>query len=214
MSQEVPANALHGIAVASSILRQAGGATEPVPGYHGRPLFGRTTMTATVASPAKARLTLQVEMAAEMMSPNPISISADAPVSEAITMLTERGFSAAPVIDEAGRPVGVVSQADILVHEREQPKRLRQTPEYYTRSELAAAAGESLADGFQVEQVDPTPVRDIMTPVVFSVAPDTPARSVVEQIVALRVHRLFVVEPDGALVGVISTTDLLRHLKP
>jgi CBS domain-containing protein len=171
-------------------------------------------MTGTVASRAKARLTLQAETASELMSPNPISISANAPVSEAITLLTERGFSAAPVIDEAGRPVGVVSQADILVHEREQPKRLRQTPEYYTRSELEAAAGEKLPDGFQVEQVDPTPVLDIMTPVVFSVAPHTLARSVVEQMVALRVHRLFVVEPEGALIGVISTLDLLRHLKP
>jgi CBS domain-containing protein len=171
-------------------------------------------MSATVAKPVRTRLTLQAETAAELMSPNPISIGADAPVTEAIAMLTERGFSAAPVIDEAGRPVGVVSQGDILVHEREQPKRLRQTPEYYTRSELVAAAGESLADGFQVEQVDPTPVRDIMTPVVFSVSPDTPARSVVEQILALHVHRLFVVDPDGALIGVISTMDLLRHLKP
>ena len=32
----------------------------------------------------------------------------------------DRGFSAAPVIDAAGRPVGVLSRTDLLVHEREQ----------------------------------------------------------------------------------------------
>ena len=146
-------------------------------------------MTATHAGP---RLSLQAEKASELMTPNPISISANAPVSEAITMLTERGFSAAPVIDEAGRPVGVVSQADLLVHQRE---RLRLEPA-------------------ETEGGDSTPVGDIMTPGVFSVAPDTSAVSVIEQLVELNVHRLFVVDRDGALVGVVTTLDLLRHLKP
>jgi CBS domain-containing protein len=37
---------------------------------------------------------------------------------------------------------------------------------------------------------------------------------VAEQMVALNVHRLFVVSRDGILVGVISALDLLRHLRP
>ena len=43
---------------------------------------------------------------------------------------------------------------------------------------------------------------------------ETPAAKVVEQMVALKVHRLYVVEPDGTLVGVISAQDVLRHLRP
>jgi CBS domain-containing protein len=53
-----------------------------------------------------------------------------------------------------------------------------------------------------------------MTPVVFSVSPKTPAHKVVEQIVDLKVHRLFVVDDDGILVGVISALDILRRLEP
>ncbi len=50
-----------------------------------------------------------------------------------------------------------------------------------------------------------------MTPAVFSVTPATPLVSVAEEMVQLNVHRLFVVDRDGVLVGVISALDLLRH---
>jgi len=42
----------------------------------------------------------------------------------------------------------------------------------------------------------------------------TPAGKVVAQMLALKVHRLYVVERDGTLVGVISALDVLRHLQP
>ena len=51
-----------------------------------------------------------------------------------------------------------------------------------------------------------------MTPAVFAVAPDTPIHRVVSDMVGLHVHRLFVVDEVGVLVGVISTMDVLRHL--
>ena len=37
---------------------------------------------------------------------------------------------------------------------------------------------------------------------------------VVEDMLALRVHRLFVVDDGGALVGVVTATDVLRRLEP
>ena len=140
-----------------------------------------------------ARLTLAADRAGDLMAPNPVSIEAGAPVTEAIALLTDRGLSAAPVIDEAGHPRGVISRDDILVHERER---------LATRAPGAAPAGAP----------DLTRVADIMTPTVFSVPPDTPARAVVEQLLGLHVQQLFVVDGAGALIGSISTFDVLRHL--
>ena len=153
-------------------------------------------------APVGSRLVLEAKTAADLMTPNPVSLRSAATVQEAVAMLTDRGFSAAPVIDEAGRPVGVVSRADILVHDRE--------------SHRAPSFPESrdIPEGFGVENCDPTVVGDIMTPGVFAVTLDTPAASVVEQMLALHVHQLFVVDADGLLVGVISTLDVLRHLHP
>jgi CBS domain-containing protein len=144
------------------------------------------------------------------MTPNPLSIRADAFVSEAVAFLADKAFHAAPVIDGAGRPVGVISQSDILVHDRENPLR-HDIPDYFQRADLGKSRDE-MPEGFQVEEVERTAVRDIMTPVVFHVSPTTSAAKVVAEMVALRVHRMFVVDAAGTLVGVISALDLLRRL--
>jgi CBS domain-containing protein len=156
---------------------------------------------------APPMMVLEAATAEELMTVNPISIHAGASVQEALAMLTDRGFSAAPVIDEAGRPVGVLSRTDLLVHERERGGRLPLLDQ--TEWDMPHRPRE----GFSVEVVDPTRVRDIMTPVVFTVMLDTSARQVVEQMLALKVHHLFVVDEEHALVGVVSPLDVLRHLR-
>jgi CBS domain-containing protein len=160
------------------------------------------------------RLTLQVETAADLMTANPVSVREDATLREALGLFIDKGFSAAPVIDEAGRPIGVLSRSDLLVHDRESASYLRQEPEFYHKEELKTANGETLGRGYLVEKVDRTKVGDLMTPAVFSVGPETPAAKVVHELLSLKVHRLFVVDDNGVLVGVISTFDVLRHLRP
>lgn len=148
---------------------------------------------ATLSDPTLP-LVLRAETAAELMTANPVSLNADATVREALELLTARGFGAAPVIDEAGRPVGVLSRSDLLIHDRE-------LVEYVRPGEAKTPA-------------DPARVRDLMTPVIFTVRPHTPVAEVVAQMVQLKVHQLFVVDEGGALVGVISGLDVLRHLAP
>jgi CBS-domain-containing membrane protein len=168
-------------------------------------------MSAAVAD--TRRLSLAAETAAELMSLNPVSIREDATLREAVALLHDRHFGAAPVIDEAGRAVGVISRADVLTHDRETVAYARPTPEYDPR-DLTLSTGEHLPDEFQVELVDGTTVREIMTPAVFGVRPTTPAAEVVEQMLTLDVHRLFVVDDSGVLVGVVTSMDVLRHLRP
>jgi CBS domain-containing protein len=147
-------------------------------------------MARSQASAVASRLFLDACTAADLMSPNPMSLNAGALVADAIAVMTQRGFSAAPVIDEAGRPAGVLSRSDILVHEREVLK-------------SPAPATE-----------DATCVRDIMTPAIFSVPLNLPADKVVEQMLTLDVHQLYVVDESQSLVGVITAHDVLRHLRP
>lgn len=156
------------------------------------------TMTSRQTTPG---LFLAADTAADLMTPNLVSIRADATVQEVVTLFTEKGISATPVIDEAGRPVGVVSRTDIVIHDREKVEYL--VP---VAPEDARANSRS---GYQIVNVDQTRVREIMTPVVLSVKPETPAARVVEEMLAMKVHRLFVVAGSG----VISAMDVLRHLR-
>ena len=140
-----------------------------------------------VKSPLAERpLVLRARTAEELMSSNPLSIRFDTTVGEAANFLVDRRISAAPVIDEAGRPIGVLSHTDLMMHQRE----LCGTP---------PAADPSRAD-------------ELMTPAVFSVGPHTPAARVIEEMLRLKVHRLFVVDRAGVLIGTISALDVLRHL--
>src|SRR5262245_45799710 len=80
------------------------------------------------------RLVLRGDTAAELMTPNPVSLAAAASVKEAAAFLTDHHFSAAPVIDNAGRPIGVLSRSDIVIHDREKAEFVPPAPEYYQRS--------------------------------------------------------------------------------
>jgi CBS domain-containing protein len=140
----------------------------------------------------------------EVMTPNPVSISAAATLEEAVTFLVDSGFSAAPVIDEAGRPVGVISRTDVVVYDRERLILPKAAPYYFeSADEIAAVIHEEQAA---------TRVADLMTPAIFSVNPDTPLDEAAERMTELHVHRLFVVDGSRVLVGVVSALDLLRLL--
>jgi CBS-domain-containing membrane protein len=145
-------------------------------------------MSSTITNPVAPQLTLDAVTAADLMTGNPVSLQATATVQEATALLTDRGINAAPVIDDTGRPVGVVSKADILIHDRE------------------------LYRGSPTVEPDATRVEDIMTPAVFSVTANTPATKVIEEMVRMNVHQLFVVDEHGTLVGSVSGLDVLRHL--
>ena len=131
-------------------------------------------------------LTLQAATAADLMNAGPVSIADSDTVPEAVEFLTSRGFGAAVVIDDAGHPIGVVTKTDVLMHTRRRKPGL---------------------------EPDETPVTEVMTPAVFSVRPDTSARSVIEQLLEVGVHHLFVKDAGGVIVGVISPVDVLKKLK-
>ena len=117
------------------------------------------------------------------MTRDPISFLRTTLVEEAARILTTRGFGAAVVIDEAGRPIGVVTKTDLVIHSR-------------------CTAADSC----------PITVDNVMTTAVFSVRPETSAQAVIGQFLALNVHHLFVVDPSGVVVGVISPIDVLKEM--
>jgi CBS domain-containing protein len=157
----------------------------------------------------KPRLTLHADTAADLMTENPISLVEHTTVRDALAMMIDRDVSAAPVINSAGRPVGVVTVTDILIHEREATVPAGIRAELQASESLAAKLG----DGYQIELSDPTPVSDIMTPGLFTVTPQHSAAEVVADMLRYQVHHLFV-EEGGVIVGVISSGDVLRRLAP
>ena len=166
-------------------------------------------MNATVQN-APRPLVLNLQSAAELMTPCPVTARASATLREAIGIMVDRGVSALPVVDDDGKPLGVLSQSDIVIHDRN--KHAHTVPEYYTTTDLLTG-GRRLLAKFSIDSQDTTPVRDVMTPTVFAVRPEDPVTRVVGDMVAFKIHRLFVIDKVGALIGVISAFDVLRKLR-
>lgn len=166
-------------------------------------------MKAAVVNRIEGPMVLRARTAADLMVPNPISLRAEAGAAEASALFTEKGITAAPVIDDAGRPIGVVSRSDLLIHHCEQAKHRAGEPDYFFAPRFQAETGATEAIAAST-----CTVADLMTPAVFAVSPDSPVTRVINDMVGLHVHRLFVVDDAGVLVGVISTMDVLKQLRP
>lgn|SRR5574341_929044 len=122
---------------------------------------------------------------AELMRTNLKTISAEATVAEAVEAIAAAQVSALPVIDRFGRAVGVLSTRDVL---------------------RAEARWETAAE--RERHFDSTRVLEIMTPWPQTIGPEAEVRDAAREMLYLNVQRLFV-EERGALVGVISQTDIV-----
>lgn len=171
-------------------------------------LFMESSMPADTVGP----LVLDGKTAEDLMTPSVVTIAAAATLQEAAELLTHKHLSAVPVLSKNGEPVGVLSRTDIVAHDclrfgslQPEMDRLRH-PDAPVRLHVKSDPIPPEAPAKQVWE--------IMNPVFFSVARQTPAAVVIDVMVSLHVHRLFVQNDEGNLVGVVSTTDVLRHLQP
>ena len=136
-------------------------------------------------------MALAAETASDLMRRDLISIPGDATFSEALALLIDHNLTVAPVVEDRGGPVGVLSITDLLIHVRE------------------CVVPDRGGGG----RVEPASVGNLMTPTLFAVDARTPAADVVRDMLRSRVHHLFVTDDAGKIIGVISACDVLRHLQ-
>ena len=63
-----------------------------------------------------------------------------------------------------------------------------------------------------VQYETPVMVRDIMTPMIFSVGEDTSVQEVAETMVKGRIHRVFVTR-DNRLTGIVTALDMMKVIR-
>jgi predicted transcriptional regulator len=168
-------------------------------------------MNASQSSPAAARLILAADKAADLMTKSPVMIRADSAIRTAAAVLIAEEISGAPVVDAANRVIGVISHTDIVRYDSEGPPPSGHDTGYY--HDLQLRCPPALRDMIYGSQAESVRVADVMSTVIIKVSTQDSAIAVVAEFLALKIHRLFVVDESEKLVGVISALDVLRHLK-
>jgi CBS domain-containing protein len=118
----------------------------------------------------------------DIMTPQVLTVSAEARVDHAVWSLSAKGITGAPVCDAEGKVIGVLSRSDLIDMEAH-----------------SLVAGETL-------------VSRIMTPEVVAVHPDAPASEAVELMVARSIHRVVVMEHERELVGILTSMDVMKAI--
>jgi len=151
-------------------------------------------------------------VARDVMQRDVITIDAAATVLDAYRLFVEEEISGAPVVDEDGRVMGVLSARDLLrVISEERDTALVQTSYFRDTEEFSGPDWANGPEDFQDRLAGRT-VGDTMTPGAIVVALDAPIAQVARTLRGQRVHRVLVVD-DDRLVGLITSFDLVGLLE-
>jgi acetoin utilization protein AcuB len=123
------------------------------------------------------------------MSPNPVTIPADAPITEALRVMRQSQVRRLPVLNEEGQLVGIVSEKDLLYASPSPATSLSIYEMHYLLSQLR--------------------VTELMTTDPITVTPDVPLEEAARIMADNKIGGLPVME-DGSLVGIITETDIFK----
>jgi CBS domain-containing protein len=138
---------------------------------------------------------------ADVMTKPVITVRSDTSLKDVARLLIDNGVSGAPVVDDDGRVLGVVSEADFLVKE--------QGPDEIHHRRLARVMGESDETRRQLDKIEARTAGGAMTAPAVTIAPTRAIRAAAALMTSRGVNRLPVVD-DGRLIGIVSRADLLR----
>ncbi|MFF0587109.1 CBS domain-containing protein [Streptomyces sp. NPDC003781] len=132
----------------------------------------------------------------DLMSDAVVRVQRGTPFKEIAHLLLEYDITAVPVVDGENRPVGVVSEADLL--QKMWGGEPDGSPEHARWSQASAAkAGATDAAG-------------LMTSPALCAREGWSVVDAARVMARHRIKRLLVVDEDGRLAGVVSRSDLLR----
>ena len=150
-------------------------------------------------------------LARDLMTKPVHGLAAGAPIRDAAAFLLRHSISGAPVMDGPRRWIGVFTLSDLACHVQ---NRLVDLPVIDPHLERIENTSEPVpqGQGFHFEGFESTKVEDLMTPALFSVFPYSTLAEVVRSMTVHKVHRVFVLNEQCGIEGVITSMDVLRWL--
>ena len=157
-----------------------------------------------------------MKVAEDIMEARVITVAADAPLLTVYRLFAEEDISGAPVVDESGDVVGVISARDLLRTANEAHDDAVTDLHYYEES-ASFPGREWLTDIEEFEdRLTHRTVAEVMTTGAISVRRDSSISEVADILIKHRIHRVLVLDEendDGPLVGLVTVFDMIQLLR-
>jgi CBS domain-containing protein len=145
---------------------------------------------------------------ADVMTPDPIVVSPQTSLQEAIKLIVEKHISGLPVVDEAGKLIGVISESDLMWQETGVD-----TPPYIMFLDSVIYLQNPARHEKEIHKALGQTVGEVMSDRPITIAPDRPLREAAHLMHDKKVRRLPVVaEGDGKVVGILTQGDIIRSM--
>jgi CBS domain-containing protein len=152
---------------------------------------------------------LSERRAADVMTLTPIAIRPASPLQQAIALMLEYRVKRLPVVEAAGRLVGIVSRTDVLgAMGTAYPAPVEAEPGDALVT-VGAQAGPPTETGRP-----PLTLQDLLGRHVPVVREDARLAEVLDVVVSTRLNRAVVIDGQGHVRGVVSDGDVLQRLDP
>ncbi len=146
--------------------------------------------------------------AKDIMTKNVICVKPDMRISELDKIFVKDRINGAPVVDENGDIIGVVSKSDIVNYDFKKGMHASSMSDYYSSTGLEP---QQMTDDFITDTLTfaDTTVKDIMKPSVITGLPDDSIQDISRKMYEKKIHRLVIVE-GSKVAGIVSTLDILK----
>lgn len=146
---------------------------------------------------------------AEIMDREPATVSPDDDVRKVIDVLQTHDLPGLPVVDEARKVLGIVTESDLVISDEESDFHL---PHYVNIMGGVVFLESTKHFEERAKKAFAATAADMMTADPITVGPDEPAEHAGRLISEKKHNRLPVVDDEGRLVGVVTRVDVLAAL--
>lgn len=144
----------------------------------------------------------------DIMDPDPPVVRVGDSVETVLGMLKEHELPGVPVINDAGRCVGIITEADLVLSGEDEDLHL---PHYFELFGGVVFVESMSHFEERVRKAYAATAEDMMTPDPVTIGPDATVEEAARLIAHRKHNRLPVVE-HGRLVGVVTRVDVLDAL--
>lgn len=144
--------------------------------------------------------------ARDVMTTEVVCVRTTTNLRELEKIFLEKSISGAPVVDDEGNLVGVISLTDLVYYHLTRGDRPFHESDFYRSAEIDKAFAGS---GYHIEDYDIGLVGEVMTPVVHTADAETPVEDLARLMTEKGIHRVIITR-DEKVVGLASAMDLLK----